>query len=245
MSSSDELDEEKNRDSSLLLEARDIGIFFDDRDRKIELLKAINLKIYEGDLISVRGKSGSGKSTLLYILSSLEKQSSGSIFVNFDGKFEDLNALSKKNKNRLMTEFFGFVFQESFLIPQLTVIDNIMLSFDAISNRKKKEEYKKNLQYLVEKAEIENILKKRASVISSGERLRVALIRAICCGKKIIFLDEPTGALDNITARKIEELIIDIQQESKTAFVYVSHDINFANRAKNRYLLKEGYLERL
>ncbi len=217
------------------------GVFksFDDGSgNRISILEDVDLDVAPGDLISICGKSGSGKSTLLHIISSLLKPDSGCVLL--DGK--DVYAMRDKEIMRLRRNALGFVFQDNMLLEDITVEENIILPAQIAGVLTP--DVRARIADLAKEMGIDGIMARRAGLISSGEKSRVSLLRAISVGKRIIFLDEPTGALDSENARAVEELIISLAGSLGMAFVYVTHDDAFAKRAGKRFAISEKRLIR-
>lgn len=199
------------------------------------ILSNLDLEIKQGTFNAITGKSGCGKSTLLYILSSLDTQYSGDVFidcVHLKDKSDDF--LSKfRNEN------IGFVFQSQFLLNELTVIRNISLPL-----------YKKggvswqdadDIAFeLLKKVHLENHFSKKIIELSGGQQQRVSIARALICNPKIIFADEPTGNLDSQNTKIIFELFKEITSELKKTIIVVTHDNQFASNCDNIINMRDG-----
>ena len=227
-------------DSEAILRCEHVFKSFDDgTGNGIMILEDANMEIFPGDLISVRGKSGSGKSTFLYILSSLLRPDEGKVF--FNGR--DIYSMKDREMLVLRQNSIGFVFQDNLLLEDLSVEENVILPL-RIAGKFSSNSRSRVLDY-AERMGISGILKKRARLISSGEKARVSLLRAIAVGKDIVFLDEPTGALDNENARNIEALIVGLAKSADAAFVYVTHDEAFAGRADRQFSISGRHVAEL
>ncbi|MCG9874325.1 MAG: ABC transporter ATP-binding protein [Leptospiraceae bacterium] len=201
-----------------------------------QILKKINLEIKKGDLVSLTGKSGSGKSTLLYIISSLDKPTSGNVLV--EGK--DLHALNEKDIHEFRNLHMGFVFQFHYLLPELNTIENVLMPA------------RKTLQEIQLEQRALSLLKefglsgkenKKPSQLSGGEQQRVSIARALIMKPSYLFADEPTGNLDSINARIIMDLFVKINNEYKTTIIYVTHDEDFSKIAKRKIVLVDGEIQ--
>ncbi len=203
-----------------------------------EVLKGIDLKIYDGDLITIMGKSGSGKSTLLNILGFFETQTEGEYC--FYGK-----AVKNDNeKSELRNKYMGFVFQSYNLISQLTVYENIVLpAYYSIEHRKIKERVK-NVEQLLKKYDLENIRESYVENISGGEKQRVGMARAMVCDAGIIIADEPTGNLDEKNKSAVLNIFKEMNEQGKTIII-VTHDNDVEKIAKTKLYLDGGVLHKV
>ena len=219
------------------LTANNISKNFIVEDYEIKVLKDINLDINKGETIAITGASGSGKSTLLQILALLDKQTSGSIYLN---KINS-GTLSSKEKASIRLNNFGFVYQYHHLLEDLTVYENIMLPLQLrgdISNSSDK------VIELVDAIGLSNRINHLPWKLSGGEKQRVAVARAMINKPDFIFLDEPTGNLDKKNAENIQELVINLCNENDVAIVVATHDNDFVNTLDRKYILdKRGLME--
>ncbi|GAB6116905.1 ABC transporter ATP-binding protein [Thermoanaerobacter brockii subsp. lactiethylicus] len=202
-----------------------------------KVLNGIDLEINEGEFVSIMGPSGSGKSTLLYVLSGLEKPTSGSIFF----KGEDLTLLNDDKLSKLRRREFGFIFQFYNLIPNLNVEENITLplEFEGI-NRK---EYKRKVDDILEKIGLTEKKQNFPYQLSGGQQQRVAIARALIIDPKIIFADEPTGNLDSKAGEEILKLLYNLSKENNKTVLMVTHD-NYAASFSDRIIkIKDGVIE--
>ncbi len=199
-------------------------------------LRNINLSICRGDFISIMGPSGHGKSTLLYIMGTLEKPTSGKIFI--DG--EDVILMSDEELSRLRNRKIGFVFQQYNLINRMTVEENLELP--AIKLGLPRSERKKLVEEALLKAGCElSWLKKRPIHLSGGQQQRVAIARALVTNPQILLCDEPTGSLDSKSA----EVVLDTLKKLNTlghTVILVTHDKNVASIARKILLIRDGMI---
>jgi putative ABC transport system ATP-binding protein/lipoprotein-releasing system ATP-binding protein len=201
----------------------------------VEVLKGINLNIGDGELVSIVGRSGSGKSTLLYVMSTLDHPTSGEIFYDK----QNITTFSENDIHSLRNKHIGFVFQFHYLLPELTVLENVLLPAYKTQIQNEKKAYAKELVSIVGLSGKEERL---PSQISGGEQQRVAIARALLMDPKYLFADEPTGNLDSINGDMIMSLFHRINQEKKTTIVYVTHDTDYADQAKRKIELINGTL---
>jgi lipoprotein-releasing system ATP-binding protein len=199
------------------------------------VLKNISLTINEGELISIIGRSGSGKSTLLYIISTLDSPTSGSIL--YDQK--NIKLLSDDDLHLLRNQQIGFVFQFHYLLPELSVLENVLLPAYKLKTQHEKKDYALSL---IEEVGLIEKKDRLPGQLSGGEQQRVAIARALVMNPKYLFADEPTGNLDSINGDNIMKLFHKFNSEKKTTIIYVTHDIDYANQAKRKIELINGSL---
>ena len=211
-----------------MIKIKDIYKTYGEKDNKVEVLKRIDLNINDGDFVVILGPSGSGKSTLLNIVSGLEKPDSGS--VSYDDK------LITKMNDKELTDFrknnIGFIFQQYYLLQNLTVDKNVRMGADLISNKDYKD--------IIKAVGLENKLDKYPYELSGGEQQRVSIARALAKKSKVLFLDEPTGALDEKTGRSILDYITKLQKEEKFTIVMITHNENIAEMANTIIKINSG-----
>ena len=191
-------------------------------------LKGVSLKINDGDFIVLLGASGSGKSTLLHIVSGLECPDSGS--VNYDGV--DITALNDDKLTAFRKEKVGFIFQQYYLLPNLNVDKNVKMGADLTRNR--------NYREIIEAVGLGEKLYKMPSELSGGEQQRVSIARALAKKPQVLFLDEPTGALDEETGRQVLDYICSLQKEIGFSVVLVTHNSNIAEMANTVVKMNSG-----
>ncbi|MCU0432141.1 MAG: ABC transporter ATP-binding protein [Bacteroidia bacterium] len=203
-----------------------------------QALKNVNIRIDEGEFLSIIGSSGSGKSTLLYVLSTLDTDYEGKIF------FEE-NELGKMSSNQLSdlrNEKIGFVFQFHYLLPEFTVVDNVMLPALKLG-RYDEEQIRHNAMQKLSLLGLEDQAHKKANKLSGGQQQRVAIARALINEPRIIFGDEPTGNLDSKNSQTVFEIFKELKEQYNQTIVVVTHDMNFANQTDRLIRLKDGEVE--
>lgn len=195
------------------------------------VLKDINLKVNKGDFILVFGQSGSGKTTLINVLSGLKKHSSGNLFIFGN----DVSNYHEKEFAQLRKKDFGFVFQSYQLLPNLTAYENVKLAMSIAKNK----EYEK-IDETLKKLGILNIKDKYPSQLSGGQQQRICIARALINNPKIIFADEPTGALDSKNGYEVLEILSKLNKEDNVTIVIVSHCEDYIKYASKIIRLKDG-----
>ncbi|MFR4162904.1 MAG: ABC transporter ATP-binding protein [Paraclostridium sordellii] len=200
------------------------------------VLKNINLDIYEGDFTVIMGSSGSGKSTLLYSISTMDNPSAGSL--ELLGK--DITNLNEKEATNIRNKYISFVFQSINLLYDLTIKENI--TYTGYLNNKDKKSVNKKAEELINRLELKEIENKYPSEISGGQQQRVAIARALINTPKVIFGDEPTGALNSSTGKKVLDILTELNNEGQS-IVMVTHDLKAASRASRLIYLKDGRID--
>ena len=195
----------------------------------LEVFSKINLEINQGTNIGITGKSGSGKSTFLQIVASLDKPSSGEIFFN-DNRF---NQMKNDELSKLRLENFGFVYQFHHLLEDMTILENVLLPNQY--NKSDKKFNNEEIFNLLEKVGLSERLHHLPWKLSGGEKQRAAIVRAIVNKPNFLFLDEPTGNLDESNAKSIQELLINLSKDLKFSLITSSHDIEFIKMMDLKY----------
>ena len=198
-----------------------------------EVLKGIDLEIADQDYLVILGASGSGKSTLLNVLSGLEKPDSGHVYYDE----EDLSQLTEAQLTAFRRAQIAFIFQQYFLLPNLTVEQNVKMGANLAGNQ----DYVRILEALG----LGDKLQHYPSQLSGGEQQRVAIARALAKRPNVLFLDEPTGALDEATGRQILAYISSLQDELGFTLVMVTHNANIAQMAKTIVHINSGQIQSL
>jgi lipoprotein-releasing system ATP-binding protein len=203
-----------------------------------DVLNDISISIHEGEAISIIGPSGSGKSTLLNIIGTIDSPTTGT--VKFRG--EEINNFSENILSDIRNKHIGFIFQSHYLLPQLNILDNVLLPTIPIGNKKNRKELYNRAIDLLNGVNLSEHLGKFPNQLSGGECQRVAVVRALINKPELILADEPTGSLDNKSAENIGDLLKSIQQECNITLVVVTHSLDLANSIGNIYSLSGGNL---
>jgi lipoprotein-releasing system ATP-binding protein len=198
-----------------------------------QILKGINLEIYEGEFVSIIGASGSGKSSLLYILGLLDKPTEGEVF--FEG--EKIDYSNDKRLSYLRNSKIGFVFQFHYLVQELSLLDNVILP--AIKKGVPIKEARERAMVLLERLGLKGKENRKPYEISGGEMQRTAIARALINQPKVLLADEPTGNLDSTNTQKVMDIFKEINK-SQTTIVMVTHEIDLARQTKRIVELRDG-----
>jgi|TARA_X000000368_G_scaffold161291_1_gene127099 lipoprotein-releasing system ATP-binding protein len=204
--------------------------FFVDNN-KIEVLDNINISIKRGDLVALSGRSGAGKSTLLQILASLDAPSSG--LIKYDDKL--ITSFNNSNLSNIRLNNFGFVYQFHHLLEDLTVMENILIPLEISNKTIDKSEVIK----IIDEVGLSHRMHHHPWKLSGGEKQRVAIARALINNPNFIFLDEPTGNLDEDNAEIIQNLLLDISRRYKIALITATHDSNFIKNFDKIYKIQD------
>ena len=207
---------------------------FGEGAEKRNVLDGVSIEINQGEFVSVMGPSGSGKSTLMYALSGMDNVDSGR--VDFDGS--ELSTLSENELADIRRKKMGFIFQQPTLLKNLNVLDNIILP-SMRDQRDNAAELTEKARMLMEKADISGLEKRTITQASGGQLQRVGICRALMNNPKVIFGDEPTGALNSTSANEIMKLLAEIHQ-SGTTIVLVTHDVKVAAKTERVIFLFDG-----
>ena len=202
----------------MILQGKNLEKSYNNAVLKTQVLNGVDIEIKEGEFVSIMGKSGSGKSTLLNILSSLDVADKGRIV--FEEK--DITSLSEEEAAKLRRESFGFVFQLPKMVKNLSILDNILLP--STNYRKNKKEVQAKAKELMNRIGIGQIAGNKTSEASGGQLQRAGICRALINDPKILFADEPTGALDSKTGQEVLELFSTFHAEGKSILM-VTHDV--------------------
>ena len=211
-----------------MIKAKDLHKFYGANESRFEVLKGISLSIEDEDYVVILGASGSGKSTLLNMLSGLEKPDSGEI--TYDNQI--ISDLSDDEMTKFRKNNIGYIFQQYYLLPNLNVDKNVKMGADLANN--------KNYKKIIEAVGLKEKMKKYPFELSGGEQQRVAVARALAKNPKVLFLDEPTGALDEQTGRLVLDYISRLQEEMHFTVVMVTHNENIAQMAKSVIRMNSG-----
>ncbi len=223
-----------------MIQIKDIWKVYEVGDQKIEALRSVNLGIERGSFVSIVGHSGSGKTTLLSVLGGLTKPTQGSVFI--DGV--DIWGLPDKELSALRNERIGFIFQFSSLLPTLRVIDNVSLPviFSKQMNGKGRKDVHGYAAEILSILGLSHKLNAFPSELSGGQQRRVAIARAFINRPSIIVADEPTGDLDAQSESEVMEFFSRINEQEKTTFLLVTHNLDLAKMTDRVFHMRDGIL---
>ena len=220
----------------IILNSKNLIKSYQNGDRRLVVLNRINIKLETGTITTIIGESGSGKSTLLNVLSSLDTFDSGKLLI----ENEDIKFFNEKKISSFRNEKIGFIFQFHHLLPDFTILDNVLIPL-WIKNGFG--HYDRPIE-LLDEFGLLKIKDKYPTEISGGERQRVAIIRSIVNEPKILFADEPSGNLDEKNSTKLIDLFKRINRDFSTTIMLTTHNQSIANIGNNVYELKSGLLRK-
>ncbi|WP_270277693.1 ABC transporter ATP-binding protein [Streptococcus infantarius] len=220
-----------------LIQLSNVVKSYSNGDQELNVLKGIDLTVYEGEFVAIMGPSGSGKSTLMNIIGLLDKPTSGDYSLNGT----QVEELKEKQLAKVRNQEIGFVFQQFFLLSKLSALQNVELPlvYAGLNSSKRRQLAK---QFL-EKVELSERMKHLPSELSGGQKQRVAIARALVNNPSIILADEPTGALDTKTSDQIMQLLTELNREGKT-IVMVTHEPEIADFATRKIVIRDGEITR-
>lgn len=202
----------------------------------LRVLTDVSLSLNKGDAISIMGPSGSGKSTLLYLVGALEPPTSGTITLDEQDPFN----LNEKQLAAFRNRHIGFVFQDHCLLPQCSVLENVLTPTLVSTNG---EDATGRARTLLEQVGLKDRLDHRPAALSGGERQRVSLARALITRPQLLLCDEPTGNLDHHSAEVVASLLLDLHKQQQTILIVVTHSAELAGRVPIRYHLVDQRLQ--
>ena len=210
---------------------------FPTRGEPLVVLRDVSLLLSGGQNAAILGPSGSGKSTLLFIVGTLDAPSGGSVRLSGVDPF----SLSEKQLAEFRNRHIGFVFQDHYLLPQLTVLENILIP--AMAEGSPSAEAVARAKYLLGRVGLAERLEHRPAELSGGERQRAGVARALLLKPQMVLADEPTGNLDRKSAAAIGELLIEMQREEQMMLLVVTHSLELAQRFERRFEIDDGRLK--
>lgn len=216
-----------------MIKAKNILKSYGNGESRFQVLKDISLTIEDHDFVVILGASGSGKSTFLNVISGLERPDGGNVL--YDGT--DITTLSDHELTSFRREHVGFIFQQYYLLPDMSVDKNVKMGADLAGN--------KDYKTVIEAVGLGEKLQKYPGELSGGEQQRVSIARALAKRPGVLFLDEPTGALDEQTGRQVLDYIWKLQKESDFTIVMVTHNLNIAEMAHTVIKMNSGKISEI
>ena len=225
-----------NISSNKIIECHNLTKIYQEGPVPVEVLKGVSLMISEGEQVAIVGASGSGKSTLLHLLGGLDVPTSGNVIIT--GR--DMGAMNNNERGILRNSTLGFVYQFHHLLMEFTALENVAMP---LLVRGESVAHAKEAAFdLLQKVGLESRVSHKPAELSGGERQRAAIARALVTNPKCVLADEPTGNLDHKTAMNIYELMLGLNDQFKTSFLVVTHDLEFASHMERTLHLQDGFL---
>ncbi|RUO25958.1 lipoprotein-releasing system ATP-binding protein LolD [Aliidiomarina minuta] len=221
---------------SLLLNCENISKIFQDGEQQVPVLQNVNFQLHTADMMAIVGSSGSGKSTLLHILGSLDKPSSGEVFM----QGQALSSLNNSQRARWRNQKLGFIYQFHHLLGEFNALENVAMPL--LIAGLSQSQAKKKATAMLEQVGLSHRATHPPAKMSGGERQRVAIARALVNDPDLVLADEPTGNLDEETAETIYSLMLELNKKLDTAFIVVTHDQHLAARLPKQTHLHNGEL---
>ncbi|MDB4537671.1 ABC transporter ATP-binding protein [Akkermansiaceae bacterium] len=212
-----------------MIQVRHLCVEFETPGETITVLNGLDFELTEGQSSAVVGPSGSGKTTFLNVLGAMLPATSGEVVIGD----QDIAQLDEKEAARFRNQELGLIFQQHQLLPQLTVLENVLVPRLAGGWEESEEETRKRAEELLERVGLSHRLNHRPGELSGGEKQRTAVARALINQPKLILADEPTGALDGQTGDKVIDLLLELQKEKGVTLIVVTHDLKLAERVGN------------
>lgn len=222
--------------SDPVLECREVNKVFNDGTLNVNVLSGANLSVRSGEMLAILGVSGAGKSTFLHILGGLDTPTSGEVRI----AGIDIYKLSTAKKGLIRNQYLGFIYQFHHLLTEFNALENV--SMPLLIRGYKRKEAQEQAHAILTKVGLASRALHRIGELSGGERQRVAIARALITNPVCVLADEPTGNLDTKTAMQVFELMLQLNQDFKTSFIIVTHDLSFADRMNRTLTLDHGIL---
>ncbi len=217
-----------------MIEAKALTKIYKTAGEELVALNKVSVQVASGESLAIVGKSGSGKSTLMHTLATLDRPTSGSLKING----QEVTTYSTVQLERLRNKSFGFVFQQFFINPRSSCIENVLLPLMIMGISPT--ERNRRGQEILEKVGLGNKAKQKANDLSGGQKQRLCIARALITNPEVIFADEPTGNLDSETGDLITDMLFSLQQEQGITLIVVTHDDDLAKLCQRQLVIKDG-----
>jgi lipoprotein-releasing system ATP-binding protein len=224
-------------DNNIILQAKQIIRTFKDGKLETPVIKGIDFRLLQNETVAITGSSGSGKTTLLQLLAGLDQPTEGS--VQLIGK--DFSKMRDVDRGKMRNKYMGFVYQFHFLLPELTALENVMLPLRVRRETSAIAEAKAKI--ILDKVGLSHRVHHKPSELSGGERQRVAIARALITEPACVLADEPTGNLDDSSAKQVFDLMLALNEEMNTGLLVVTHNLTLAAKMQTQRHLVEGLFE--
>ena len=219
-----------------MIQVRNLCVEFETPGETVKVLSDLDFELAEGKSSAVVGPSGSGKTTFLNVLGAMLPATSGEVVIGD----QDIAQLDEKQAAQFRNHELGFIFQQHQLLPQLTVLENVLVPRLAGGWSESEEETRQRAEKLLERVGLGHRLSHRPGQLSGGEKQRTAVARALINQPKLVLADEPTGALDSETGDKVVKLLLELQKEQGVTLIVVTHDLKLAERVGNIFEIFEA-----
>lgn len=219
-----------------MLHAQNVSMRYEQGDLSVDVLSNLSLTIDAGERVAIVGSSGSGKSTLLHLLGGLASPTAGTVLLGG----QNIHQLNQAQRGQLRNQQIGFVYQFHHLLPEFTALENV--SMPLLIGKSSVKNATERATELLQRVGLGERLKHKPAELSGGERQRAAIARALVTHPPLVLADEPTGNLDEATADKVYELMLELNQEINTSFLLVTHDTRLASRMDRVLHLTQGRL---
>jgi len=223
---------EESIEEQVVLRTEGLGREVSSPEGTLTILSDVNLSVRAGEVVALVGASGAGKTTLLALLAGLDRPTSGKVWLSGT----DLTSLDEDGRARLRGERVGFVFQSFHLVPSLTALENVMLPLELTGDANAQQRAREALESVGLGPRVRHYPRQ----LSGGEKQRVAIARAFITGPEILFADEPTGNLDTASGDRVIDLLFELNRQSKTTLVLVTHDRSLAERCDRIFEMEAG-----
>lgn len=228
-----------NKTQQAVVQVQGLQHSYVEKAASVDVLQGVNLTVYAGESVSIVGASGSGKSTLLNMLGGLDTPTQGRVTI----AGQDVQRLSERKRGELRNQKMGFIYQFHHLLPEFSALENAAMPL--LVGRHSAKHAAAEAEKVLQAVGLGHRLQHKPSELSGGERQRVAIARAIIAKPTVILADEPTGNLDENTAKQIQDLLLSLTQEWQLALLVVTHDLSFARRCERQLSLQGGALHPL